>query len=62
MIPKAPGARMPKAQTIAEATLAIWNAVCGMAQMPPTSGTTARNGPKKRPKKIPSTPQRSKNA
>ena len=44
---------MPAAHTIAEAKLAIWNVVTGISQMPATSGTDARRGPKKRPTNTP---------
>ena len=45
------------AQTKAEVTLAIWKYQNGISKMPATSGTTARNGPKKRPMKMPGMPQ-----
>src|SRR5215475_13530279 len=44
------------AQTNAELKFAIWNCHGGIRKMPATSGTEARNGPKKRPMKIASTP------
>src|ERR1700720_3590712 len=46
------------AQTNAELKFAAWNCHEGIRKMPATSGTEARNGPKKRPMKIASTPQR----
>src|SRR5215468_3435798 len=46
------------AQTNAELKFAVWNCHDGIRKMPATSGTEARSGPKKRPMKIASTPQR----
>ena len=37
--------------------MASWNAQNGISKMPATSGTDARNGPKKRPMKMPGMPQ-----
>ena len=50
------------AQTKAEVKLANWKVQYGMWKMPATSGTAARNGPKKRPMKMPAAPQRFMNA
>ena len=36
--------------------MAIWNGVRGISKTPATSGTKARAGPKKRPRKIAQTP------
>ena len=50
------------AQRKADVKFATWNDQYGMWKMPATSGTEARYGPKKRPMKIASTPQRFTNA
>src|SRR6266511_5958731 len=46
------------AQRKAEVKFANWKRQYGIANTPATSGTEARNGPKQRPMKIASTPQR----
>ena len=53
-----PNVRSTAAQTKAELKFAIWNSHTGIRKMPATNGTEARNGPKKRPIKIASGPQR----
>src|SRR5262245_44250856 len=60
--PTSPIVSSTPAQTKAEVKFAIWKDQYGMWKMPATSGTEARNGPKKRPMKIASTPQRFTNA
>src|SRR6202521_141033 len=60
-IPNIPGASNAAAQTNAEVKLANWNHQYGMVKIPAAKGTVARNGPKKRPTKIPTTPQRRTN-
>ena len=57
----APGASMMKAQTNADAIVAVWNSSIGMAKIPAVRGTTARIGPMKRPRKTPHAPHRVKN-
>ena len=47
-----PGASSTAAHKKADVKLAIWNGHHGISRMPATSGTEARNGPKKRPMKI----------
>ena len=49
---------MPAAQTTAEVQAAAWKRSSGMAQIPATSGTDARSGPKNLPRKTLATPQR----
>lgn len=55
---KAGKANNAMAQITAEAVLAIVNGQKASSDMPETSGTVARNGPIKRPMKIPHMPQR----
>ena len=50
------------AQMKALATLAIWNGICGMANMPAMTGMTARTGPMKWPRNTLHSPCSSKNA
>ena len=57
-----PGARIPAAQTAADAAFAIWNLIQLMPHTPAAMGTIARSGPKKRPTNTAATPHRSKNA
>ena len=40
----------------ADVQLAIWKRQNGISKMPAINGTEARNGPKKRPMKMPSAP------
>jgi hypothetical protein len=47
----APGKRSAGAQTKADVTFAIQNRVGRIFEIPATSGTTARNGPKNLPMK-----------
>src|SRR6476619_29357 len=51
-----PSASNTAAQTKAETQFAIWKRQNGISKMPATSGTEARNGPEKRPMKMPSGP------
>src|SRR5262245_33023393 len=44
------------AQTKADTKFANWNCQNGISKMPAIRGTEARNGPKNRPMKIPTTP------
>jgi hypothetical protein len=55
------GASMMKAQTNAEAMVAVWNSSIGMAKIPPVRSTTVRIGPMKRPRKTPHALDRAKN-
>jgi hypothetical protein len=52
----APGARMPLAQTIADATLASWNLNHGIRQIPAATGTAARRGRRTGPRIPPALP------
>jgi len=52
------GVKSAKAQMIAEAVLAIWNGQNSNSLIPATSGTVARKGPRKRPRKIAQVPKR----
>jgi len=52
------GVSRANAQMIAEAVLAIWNGQNSSSLMPATKGTVARNGPRKRPRKIAQVPKR----
>src|SRR5918993_5399195 len=54
----APGARITKAQTEAEARLAAWNRTPGIRKMPAIRAMTARMGPKKRPRNTAQGPKR----
>ena len=56
--PSVPGASSTAAHTKAEPKLAIWNGHHGITKIPATSGTEARNGPKKRPSATANTPKR----
>jgi hypothetical protein len=60
-IPNIPGASNAAAHTNAEVKLANWNHQYGMVKIPAAKGTVARQGPKKRPMKIPATPHRCTN-
>src|SRR5215467_922854 len=53
-----PSFNSTQAHTSAEVKLATWKRQYGIARTPATSGTEARSGPKKRPMKMPGTPQR----
>src|SRR5262249_46351063 len=53
-----PSVSSTQAHTRAEVKLATWKRQYGIARMPAISGTEARNGPKKRPMKMPGTPHR----
>ena len=44
------------AHTKADEKFASWKRQYGISKMPATSGTTARNGPKNRPMKMPGMP------
>ena len=55
---KAGKASSTMAQITAEAVLATVKGQNASSDMPDTSGTVARNGPMKRPMKIPQMPQR----
>ncbi len=60
--PTAPSRSSDADQISADVTLAIWNGQNRICEIPATSGTVARSGPVKRPRKIAHTPQAAEEA